>query len=110
MADDRDEIRLVRVEDRIADHDKSIVRLDQRHRELERRVDALTPLLTSVVTLTVEFKNLREDLAGFMDRVERRDTDREADRLLSRRWVVGLAVALLCALIAATAAIIGGHS
>jgi hypothetical protein len=88
----------------------------QRLSELERRVDALTPLLTSVVTLTVEFKNMREDLGTFMAGVEKRDKERderekerEKNRLYSRRALVSVGVALLCALIGAVAVLVGAH-
>lgn len=88
----------------------------QRLAELERRVDALTPLLTSVVTLTVEFKNMREDLSSFMRRVEKRDqerAERDADesreRTIGRRWQIGLAVSLVLALVTSLTIILSAH-
>jgi cell division protein FtsX len=103
-------------ESRVSRLERDGARDGQRLAELERRVDALTPLLTSVVTLTVEFKNMREDLSAFMAGVEKRDKEREArdadrdkDRLYSRRALVSVGVALLCALIGAVAVLLSAH-
>jgi hypothetical protein len=92
-------------------------RHDQRLRDLDRRVESLTPLLTSVVTLTVEFKNLREELSDLLKRVDKRDEDTrqrdqnaERERRVFRRWIIGLAVAFLCALITAAATLAKLHS
>lgn len=104
------------LEPRLSRIEADQARHDQRFSDLERRVDALTPLLTSVVTLTVEFKNLREELAGLLSRVDqrdelahRRDENAERDRRIFRRWIIGLAVMLLVALIGAVATIVSAH-
>ena len=107
------------LEPRLAQVERDQARDGQRLSDLERRVDALTPLLTSVVTLTVEFKNLRdevkgvrEDLHGFVARADKREEeaarrDKEAakDRQNYRRWQIGLAVALFIGLLSAAAVI-----
>jgi chromosome segregation ATPase len=115
--------RLGRVERRVDDHDKEIVRLETRTNEIERRVDALTPLMSSVVTLTVQFQNMTEELKTFMKRTDERDRERErerarerqelenrereraqaveSDRLVSRRWLIGLVFGLIGVLISA---------
>lgn len=109
--------RLERVERRVDEHDRLGAQLEVRVNDLDRRVSDLTPLLASVVTLTVEFKNMRDDLSGFMRRVDERDRereqerlqdrkDREAERRTSRQWLIGLAIMLVCALIGAGALIL----
>jgi|SRR3984885_9348875 len=98
------------LESRIGRVEQEQARHDQRLANVEGRVDALTPLMTSVVTLTVEFKNLREDLSAFMKRVEDREEARDENRMAQKRWVIGLGVALVAALIGAVAVIVSAHS
>lgn len=77
--------RLARLEQRVDDHDKALI--------------AMTPLVTTVAVLAKDLQNWREEFNEFRAFINKRDQTTQADRKVFFRWAVGLAVAILCALI-----------
>lgn len=109
------------LEGRVSGLERESARDGQRILELETKVNSLNALSTSVITLTVEFSNMSKRLDDFMTRVDKRDRQRDEaeeereeernrERLYSRRWLVGLAVTLICALVGAAAVILSAHT
>lgn len=89
--------RLARLEQRVDDHDKALY--------------AMTPLVTTVAVLAKDLQNWREEFNEFRTFINNRDHATQQDRKVFFRWAVGLAVAILCALIGLAGLIItsGGH-
>jgi type IV secretory pathway component VirB8 len=80
---------------------------------LERRVDRVEERSELLTSLRIEVREVKKDLEGFLteqkirDKVdETRRLQMERDRKQDRKWQIGIAVAMVTAVIAAMAIIV----
>ena len=75
-------------------------------RDLDSRVGAMTPMITTVATLSERVNTIREDFADFRKLIDQRDAETRQERRTFTRWAITLTVTIMAALITATAAIV----
>ena len=88
-----------------------VARVEQRVSDLDTRLAAMTPMVASVVLGLVErvsvlqaaFTKLETKLELRDEREDERENATAAERRAARRWMIGLTVMILCALVGAVA-------
>lgn len=85
--------------------------MEQRVTDLDGRLTALAPMITTVAQLSVHVETLRADFRDFRERINERDEETRKDRRNTTRWAITLTVTIIAALIGAIAVIAtaGGH-
>ena len=88
--------RIARLEQRVVDLEGQV---DRRIRSVEHNVNALTPVIATVATLSERIGALREDLGALRQNLEERESEGRAERRSVRLAMWSMAGTVLCALI-----------
>jgi Tfp pilus assembly protein PilN len=88
-----------------------IARLEEHVKSLDQRVSDLSALAITVATLNERVSHFGLDFADFRKLINQRDEDAEKERRQTIRWMIGLTVTIICALMGALTLVItsGSH-